>query len=129
MARWIALAFALVSVAVWFYVLDAWWGLVPALLLCLPVGIAFSLLPSLLVGTVRPLLGDVVTTWSFMVVGTALAVYALIAWDGATRMLVVLCGAGVAVGGIGLFFLRLSAMLRHARESRESARAGSYSDR
>jgi hypothetical protein len=129
MARGIAFAFAVVSIAVWFSVLDEWWGLVPALVLCVPVGIAFSLLPSLLVGTVRPALGDVVTTWSFMLVGTALTVYALVAWDGTTRMLVALCGAGLAVGGIGLFFLRLSAMLRHARESRESARADSYSDR
>jgi hypothetical protein len=121
MARGIAVAFAFVSVAVGFYVLDAWWGLVPALVLCLPVGIAFSLLPSLLVGTVRPALGDVVTTWSFMVVGTAVAVYALVAWDGTTRALLALCGAGLAIGGIGLFFLRLSAMLRHTRENRESA--------
>jgi hypothetical protein len=120
MARGIAVAFASVSVAVWFYLFDEWWGLVPALVLCLPVGIAFSLLPSLLVGTVRPLLGDVVTTWGFMVVGTALAVYALVAQEGTTRALVVLCGTGLAVGGIGLFFLRLSAMVRHARQSRES---------
>ena len=121
MARAIAFAFALVSVAVWFYLFDEWWGFVPALLLCVPVGIAFSLLPSLLVGTVRPMLGDVVTTWGSMVVGTALAVYALVAQEGTTRALVALCGAGLAVGGAGLFFLRLSAMLRHARESRESA--------
>jgi hypothetical protein len=120
-ARAIAVAFALVSIAVWFYLFDEWWGLVPALLLCVPVGIAFSLLPSLLVGTVRPILGDVVTTWGSMVVGTALAIYALVAQDGTTRILVALCGAGLAVGGAGLFFLRLSAMLRHARESRESA--------
>ena len=121
MARAIAVAFALVSAAVWFYLFDEWWGFVPALLLCVPVGIAFSLLPSLLVGTVRPMLGDVVTTWGSMVVGTVLAVYALVAQEGTTRALVALCGAGLAVGGAGLFFLRLSAMLRHARESRESA--------
>ena len=122
MARAIAVAFALVSFAVWFYLVDEWWGLVPALLLCVPAGIAFSLLPSLLVGTVRPMLGDVVTTWGFMVVGTALAVYALVAQEGTTMALVALCGAGLAVGGAGLFFLRLSAMLRHGQESRESAR-------
>ncbi len=121
MARGIAVAFAVVSVAVWLYLFDAWWGLVPALLLCLPVGIGFSLLPSLLVGTVRPVLGDVATTWSFIVVGTALAVYALVAQEGTTRAVVALCGAGLAVGGLGLFFLRLSAMLRHARKSRENA--------
>jgi hypothetical protein len=121
-ARAIAVAFALVSVAVWFYLFDEWWGLVPALLLCAPVGVAFSLLPSLLVGTVRPLLGDVVTTWGSMVVGSAVAVYALVAQEGTTRALVALCGAGLVAGGAGLFFLRLSAMLRQARESRESAR-------
>lgn len=120
MARAIAVAFALVSVAVWFYLVDEWWGLVPSLLLCLPVGIAFSLLPSLLVGTVRPILGDVVTTWGSMVVGTALALYALVAQEGTTRAFVALCGTGLAMGGAGLFFLRLSAMLRHARESQES---------
>jgi hypothetical protein len=120
-ARAIAVGFALVSVAVWFYLVDEWWGLVPALLLCLPVGIAFSLLPSLLVGTVRPVLGDVITTWGSMVVGSAVAVYALVAQEGTTRALVALCGAGLVAGGAGLFFLRLSAMLRHARESRESA--------
>ena len=118
MARLVALGFALVSIGVWFWVFDEWWGLVPALLLCLPVGIAFSLLPSLLAGTLRPLLGDVVTTWSFMLVGIAVAIYAVVVLEDAAAALVFLCAAGLFAGGLGLFFIRLDAMLRAARGAR-----------
>jgi hypothetical protein len=115
MARLVALGLALLSIGVWFWVLDQWWGLLPALLLCIPIGIGFSLLPSLLAGTLRPVLGDVVTTWGFMVAGVAVAAYALVALEDVARALVALCGAGLFAGGLGLFFIRLSAMLRGAR--------------
>jgi hypothetical protein len=108
--RRVALVFALVSVAVWFYVFDEWWSLVPALLLAPPVGIAFSFLPSLLVGTVRPLLSGFATTWLFILGGLALIAYALVACEGTTRALLSLCGAGLVAGGLGLFLLRLDAM-------------------
>ncbi len=118
MARLVALGFALLSIGVWFWVLDQWWGLVAALLLCLPVGIGFSLVPSLLAGTFRPLLGDLVTTWSFMVVGIVIAVVGLLALEDTAAALVALCGAGLFAGGLGLFFIRLDAMLRAARAAR-----------
>ena len=115
MARLVALAFALISIGVWFWLFDQWWGFVPALLLCLPVGIGFSLLPSLLAGTLRPLLGDVVTTWGFMTVGIVVGVYAVAALEEAALALVALCGAGLFAGGLGLFLIRLDAMLRAGR--------------
>jgi hypothetical protein len=117
-ARLVALAFALLSIGVWFWVFDQWWGLVPALLLCLPVGIGFSLVPSLLAGTLRPVLGDVVTTWSFMLVGIAVAVVGLVAFEDTAAALVALCGAGLFAGGLALFFIRFDAMLRAGREAR-----------
>jgi hypothetical protein len=120
MARAIAVAFAALSVAVWFYVFDEWWGLVAALILCAPVGIVFSLLPPLLAGTLRPVLGDVGTTWGLMLVGIAVALVGLAALEDTVRALVALCGAGLFTAGLGLFFLRLSAMLRYTRESEPS---------
>ena len=117
MARAIAAAFAVLSVAVWFYVLDEWWGVVAAIVLCLPFGIAFSLLPPLLAGTLRPVLGDVVTTWGFMLLGVVVGLLGLALLDDTPRALVALCGAGLFAGGLQLFFQRLAAMLTYTRET------------
>ena len=106
--------FAAGCVAGWFHVLDEWWGLLTALLLCVPVGVVFSLIPSAVVGTVRPILGDVFTTWAFIVVGMALAIYALVALDGVAFALVALCAAAVFFGGASLFYLRFNAMRSRA---------------
>ena len=106
--------FAVVCVAGWFYVLDEWWGLVPALLLCVPVGVVFSLIPSAVVGTVRPILGDMFTTWAFIAVGIGLAIYAIVALDGVAFALVALCAAAVFFGGASLFYLRFNAMRSRA---------------
>jgi hypothetical protein len=117
MARAIAAAFAVLSVAVWFYVLDQWWGAVAAIVLCLPFGIAFSLLPPLLAGTLRPVLGDVVTTWGLMLVGVVVAVLALGLLEDTPRALVALCGAGLFAGGLQLFFQRLAAMMQYTGDT------------
>ena len=117
MARAIAAAFAVLSVVVWFSVLDHWWGTVAAIVLCLPFGIVFSLLPPLLAGTLRPVLGDVVTTWSFMLIGVVVALLALALLDDTAAALVSLCGAGLFAGGLQLFFQRLAAMMQYTRET------------
>jgi hypothetical protein len=106
------LAFALVCVAGWFYVFDQWWGLIPALLLCVPIGVVFSLIPPAVVGTIRPVLGDVFTTWAFMAVGIVLGIYAFAALEGASFALVALCAAAVFFGGASLFYIRFNAVRR-----------------
>jgi hypothetical protein len=108
------LAFALLCVAGWFYVFDEWWGLLPALLLSVPVGVGFSLIPSAVVGTIRPVLGDVFTTWAFIAVGIALGIYALVALEGVGLVLVGLCAAAVFFGGASLFYIRFNAVMRRA---------------
>ena len=106
----LTLAFAVLCVAGWFYLFNEWWGLVAALLLCVPVGVAFSLIPPAIVGTIRPILGDVATTWGFMAVGLVLAFYAFAALEGTTFALVGLCAAAVFFGGASLFYIRFNAM-------------------
>ena len=106
------LVFALLCVAGWFYVFNEWWGLLPAVLLCVPVGIAFSLLPPAVVGTIRPIFGDVATTWVFIAVGLALAVYAFVALEGTSFALVALCAAAIFFGGASLFYIRFNAVRR-----------------
>jgi len=117
MARAIAAAFAVLSIVVWFWVLDEWWGLVAALILCLPLGIGFSLLPPLLVGTLRPVLGDVATTWGFMLVGVVVAVLGIALLEDTVAALAALCGAGLFAGGLQLFFQRLASMLTYTGET------------
>jgi hypothetical protein len=109
-----SLLFAIACLAGWFYVFDEWWGLLPALLLCGPVGLAFSLVPPAVVGTVRPLLGDVATTWAFIAAGIALGAYALAAFEGTAFVLVALCAAAVFFGGASLLYIRFNAMQRRA---------------
>jgi hypothetical protein len=106
------LAFALVCVVGWFYVFDQWWGLLPALLLCVPVGVVFSLIPPAVVGTIRPALGDVFTTWAFMAAGVVLGIYAFAALAGVSFALVALCAAAVFFGGASLFYIRFNAVRR-----------------
>jgi hypothetical protein len=120
MARAVAAAFAVLSIVVWFYVLDQWWGLIAAIVLCLPFGIAFSLLPPLLAGTLRPTLGDVATTWGLMLVGVVVGLLGLAFLEDTPRVLVGLCGAGLFAGGLQLFFQRLAAMLRYTGETPSS---------
>ena len=109
-----SLLFAIVCVGGWFSVFNEWWGLVAALPLCVPVGLAFSLIPPAVVGTVRPLLGDVFTTWAFIAAGIALGIYALVALEGAALVLVGLCAAAVFFGGASLLYIRFNAMQRRA---------------
>lgn len=106
------LAFALLCVAGWFYVLNEWWGLPAALLLCVPVGLVFSLIPPAVVGTIRPLLGDVVTTWAFIAIGLVLAIYAFVALEGVAFAVVGLCAAAIFFGGASLFYIRFNAVRR-----------------
>jgi hypothetical protein len=109
-----SLLFAIACVAGWFYVFDESWGLLAALLLCVPVGLAFSLVPPAVVGTVRPLLGDIATTWAFIAAGIALGIYSLVALEGVAFVLVALCAAAVFFGGASLLYIRFNAMQRRA---------------
>jgi hypothetical protein len=101
--------FGLVSVAVWTYVLNEWWGggwrgLLLAIAAAIPVGLVFSILPSILLETLRrlPLLNDALLTWLFIPGGIALGLYALIAFEGTVLAMVALTGAETSAGGIGL---------------------------
>jgi hypothetical protein len=107
-----SLLFAFACVAGWFYLFHEWWGLFPALLLCVPAGVLFSLIPPAVVGTIRPLLGDVFTTWAFIAAGIELGSYALVALDGVGLALVGLCAAAVFFGGASLFYIRFNAVRR-----------------
>ena len=105
--------FGLASVAVWTYVFNEWWGgewwgLLLAIVAAIPVGVVFSILPSILLGTLRrlPHVNDDLLTWLFILGGIALGVYALIAFEGATLAMAALYGADIFVSGIGLFFTR-----------------------
>jgi hypothetical protein len=109
--------FGLASVAVWTYVFNEWWGgewwgLLLAIAAAIPVGLVFSILPSILLGTLRrlPLVNDTLLTWLFILGGFALGVYALIAFEGTTLAMVSLTGAEIFVGGVGLSYMRLNAM-------------------
>lgn len=109
----LALFFGLASVAVWTYVFNEWWGgewwgLLLAIVAAIPVGLVFSILPSILLRTLRqlPIVNDGLLTWLFILGGIALGVYALIAFEGATLAMVALTGAEAFVGGIGLLYTR-----------------------
>jgi hypothetical protein len=113
----LAFFFGLASVAVWTYVFNEWWGgewwgLLLAIAAAIPVGLVFSILPSILLGTLRrlPLVNDALLTLLFILGGFALGVYALIAFEGTTLAMVSLTGAEIFVGGVGLFYMRLNAM-------------------
>lgn len=71
--------FGLASIAVWTYVFHEWWGgewwgLLLAIVAAIPVGVVFSILPSILLGTLRrlPFVDDAVLTWLFILGGIAL---------------------------------------------------------
>jgi hypothetical protein len=109
----LALFFGLASVAVWTYVFNEWWGgewwgLLLAIVAAIPVGLVFSILPSILLRTLRqlPIVNDGLLTWLFILGGIALGVYAVIAFEGATLAMVALTGAETFVGGIGLLYTR-----------------------
>jgi hypothetical protein len=105
----LAILFGLASVAVWTYVFNEWWGgewwgLLLAIAAAIPVGIVFSMLPSILLGALRRLahVNDALLTWLFILGGIALGVSAFIAFEGAVLAMVALTGAEIFVGGIGL---------------------------
>jgi hypothetical protein len=98
--RW-AFFYGIASIAVWFYALNEWWGTVAAIILCVPVGVVFCVLPPMVVGTLRQVLGDAIVTWASIVGGLALGVYAVIGQDGPVLALLLLTGAGFVLGGIG----------------------------
>lgn len=107
----LAFFFALASVAVWTYVLNEWWGggwwrFLLAIAAAIPVGLVFSVLPSVLLRTLRrlALVNHALLTWLSMVGGVALGVYALIAFEGTTLAMVTLTGAEIFVGGVELFY-------------------------
>jgi hypothetical protein len=109
----LAFFFGLASVAVWTYVFNEWWGgewwgLLLAIAAAIPVGLVFSILPSILLGALRrlPVVDDAFLTWLFILGGITLAVYALIAFEGATLAMGALIGAETFVGGIGLLYTR-----------------------
>jgi hypothetical protein len=106
------LAFALLCVGGWLYVLSEWWGPLAGLLLCAPVGVVFSLIPPAVVGTIRPIFGDVLTTWASIAIGLLLATYAFAALEGAAFALVGLGAAAVFFGGASLFYIRFNAVRR-----------------
>jgi hypothetical protein len=99
----LAFFFGLASVAVWTYVFNEWWGVLLAIAAAIPVGLVFSILPSILLGALErvPLLNDALLTWLFILGGIALAVYGLIAFEGTTLAMVALTGAEISHGGIG----------------------------
>jgi hypothetical protein len=113
--------FGLISIAVWAYILNEWglW-LILAILVAFPVGFLFALVGTMLVGTVRGIVGDVAATWIAIVVGIALVVWAVIALEGATLALVALTGGSLIFGGIGLFWMRLNAMRIRAERGEAS---------
>ena len=105
----LAFFLGLASVAVWTYAFNEWWGgewwgLLLAIAAAIPVGLVFSILPSMLLGALRrlPHVNDSLLTWSCILGGIALAVYALIAFEGTTLAMVALTGAETSAGGIGL---------------------------
>jgi hypothetical protein len=104
----LAFFFGLAAVAIWTYVFNEWWGgdwwdLLLAIAAAIPVGLVFSILPSILLGTLRrlPLVNDALLTWLFILGGIALAVYAFIGFEGPTFAMFALWGAEFFVGGIG----------------------------
>lgn len=113
----LAFFFGLASVVIWTFVFYEWWGggwwrLLLAIAAAIPVGLVFSILPSLLLRTLRrlPLVNDGLLTWLSLLGGIALGVYALIAFEGATLAMFTLTGAEIFVGGVELFYMRLSTM-------------------
>jgi hypothetical protein len=107
----LAFLFFLLAAAVWFYVFYEWWGLLAAVLLCVPVGLLFSLLPPMVIGSLRQLhISDAVLTWGSVVAGIALGLYAFLAQSGTTLAILALSAVGMIVGGVGLLQMRLNAM-------------------
>ena len=107
----LAIVFGLASVAVWTYVFDEWWGgewwgLLLAVAAAIPVGVVFSILPEILLRTLRrqPVVNDALLTWLFILGGVALGVYALIAFEGTMLAMLALTGAELFAGGIGNFY-------------------------
>jgi hypothetical protein len=100
-----------------------WWGLLLAIAAAIPVGIVFSILPSILFGTLGrlPLVNDALLAWVFIVAGIALGVYALIGFEGSTLAMVSLTGPEIFVSGIGLLYMRLNAMRFQAAMGEASA--------
>jgi hypothetical protein len=100
----LAFVFGLASVAAWTYLFNEWWSLLLAVVVAIPVGIGFAMVPAILLAALRrlPRMNDALLTWLFILGGIALVVCALIAFEGVTLAMVALYGAETLVGGIGL---------------------------
>lgn len=105
--------FGLASVVVWFLFLNKWlggewWSLLLAIVIAIPVGVVYSLLPSLLFRTLRrlPVVSDFLLTSLFILGGIALAVIALITFEGTTLAMFVLSATELVVSGVGRFYAR-----------------------
>ena len=107
--------FGLVSIGVWAYIFNEWGlPLILAIVVAVPVGFVFALVGTMLVGTVRQVIGDTAGSWLPIAVGVALIAWALLALEGATLALVALTGGSLIFGGIGLLYMRLNAMRMRA---------------
>lgn len=103
--------FWIAASVVWFYALNSWWGIAVAIPLCVPAGVVTTLLPSMLLGTLRNAgVSDAVVTWLFVAAGLAVAVWGAIGFERVPRSLVVLAGAALVASGVGLLILRMNAM-------------------
>jgi hypothetical protein len=107
--------FGLASVATWAYIFNEWGlNIIVSVVLAIPVGFVFALAGSMAVGSLRQVIGDTAGSWLPIVGGIALLVWAVLAFERATLALVALSGASLAVGGIGLLYMRLNAMRSRA---------------
>lgn len=107
----LAFFFFVACAAVWFYVLNEWAGVIVALSGFLPIGFVSSVIPAMLLGTLRQArVPDTALTWLPVLAGAAVIVYAVVRHDGTTLALLALAGAGLVVGGINMLQLRMNAM-------------------
>jgi hypothetical protein len=107
----LAFFWAIAVIVAWFFIFQAWWGTIAAVILCVPVGLIFSFLMPMLVGSLRQVsfLNDAAVTWSTIALGIAVVIVAFLALDGSAAWLVALCGASLVFGGISLLQLRMAA--------------------
>lgn len=107
----LAFFFFLGCAAVWFYVLKEWAGIVVALIGFLPLALVSSLVPAMLLGTLRQMhVPDAALSWLPIVGGAAVVAHAILAQERTALALETLAGAGLIVGGVSMLQLRLNAM-------------------
>jgi hypothetical protein len=102
---------AIAVIVAWFFILQAWWGTIAAAILCVPIGLIFSFLAPMLVGSLRQIssLNDAVVTWAMIALGIVVVIVAFLTLEGSAAWLVALCGASLIFGGISLLQLRMAA--------------------